>query len=65
MMIKNEHGVAIHYEKAFDLMDGDLRETLQKELDPCAEARFFSEYCKRHRKQFHREFGPNMPDPEC
>ena len=65
MMIKNEHGVAIHYEKAFKLMDRDLRGAVQKELGPCSETRFFFEYCRRHRKQFHREFGPNMPDPEC
>jgi hypothetical protein len=65
MMIKNEHGVAIHYEKAICLMDSDLRETIRKELGPCAEGKFFSEYCRRHRKQFHREFGPNTPDPEC
>ena len=65
MMIKNEHGVAIHYEKAFKLMDMDIREALKKELGPCADNKFFAEYCRRHRKQFHKEFGPNTPDPEC
>ncbi len=63
MMIKNEHGAAIHYEKALRLMDVDLRDSLQEELGPCTEPRFFSEYCRRHRKQFQREFGPNTPDP--
>jgi hypothetical protein len=65
MMIKNEHGVAIHYEKAIALMDKDIRESVRKELDPFSEAAFFSEYCKRHRRRFHKEFGPNTPDPAC
>lgn len=65
MLIKNEHGAAIHYEKAFALMDYDIREAVQNELAPCPEATFFCEYCKRHRRCFHREFGPNTPDPEC
>ena len=65
MMIKNEHGVAIHYEKAVTLMDNGIRESVRKELDPSSEAAFFSEYCKRHRRLFHKEFGPNTPDPEC
>lgn len=65
MMIKNEHGVAIHYEKAVALMDNDIRESVRKELDPCSEDAFFSEYCKRHRRRFHKEFGPNTPDPSC
>lgn len=65
MMIKNEHGVAIHYEKAIKLMDSNLREVIRKEMGTCGEDKFFSEYCRRHRKQFHREFGPNTPDPEC
>lgn len=64
-MIKNEHGVAIHYEKAITLMDHDVRESVRKELDPNSEAAFFSEYCKRHRRRFRKEFGPNMPDPAC
>jgi hypothetical protein len=34
-------------------------------LGQCTENKFFSEYCRRHRKQFQREFGPNTPDPEC
>ena len=65
MLIKNEHGVAIHFEKAFAMMDTDIRESVHKEFDPCSEAAFFSEYCRRHRKRFHKEFGPNTPDPEC
>ena len=65
MMIKNEHGVAIHYEKAYKLMDREVREAVRKEFVSCSESRFFAEYCKRHRKQFHKEFGPNTPDPEC
>ena len=65
MMIKNEHGVAIHYEKAFKLMDNDIRESVRKELDPFSEAAFFFEYCKRHRRRFRKEFSPNTPDPDC
>ncbi len=65
MMIKNEHGVAIHYEKAIKLMDSDICETIRKEFGQRSEADFFNEYCRRHRKKFHKEFGPNTPDPEC
>ena len=65
MMIKNEHGVAIHYEKAYHLMNGYLREKVRKEFGPCDETRLFFEYCRRHREQFHQEFRPNTPDPEC
>jgi hypothetical protein len=68
MLIKNEHGVAIYYEKAFAMMDHTIRESVLEMVDPCSEcseSMIFCEYCKRHRRQFHEEFGPNMPDPEC
>lgn len=65
MMIKNEQGVAINYEAAVKRMDKELKKELQAKLGTCDEITFFTAYCKSHRAKFHKEFGPNTPDPEC
>lgn len=48
----NEYGVLVDYDTAVILMDDDLREDIHRELAPCADQEFFSEYTKRHAEKF-------------
>lgn len=45
-----------YYETAVYMMDDDLREDIHREMAPCSDAEFLTEYCKRHAEKFGEEF---------
>lgn len=48
----NEYGVIVDYDAAVLLMDDESREDIHRELAPCTDQEFFSEYAKRHVEKF-------------
>lgn len=54
--VENEYGVAIDFEEAVNLMDDDIRESLNAELAPCSNQEFFDAYCKSHEEKFGESF---------
>ena len=54
--VENEYGVAIDFEEAVNLMDDDIRESLNAELASCSPQEFFDAYCKSHERKFGEPF---------
>ena len=44
------------YDAAVNMMDDELREEIHRELAPCTDEEFLTEYCKRHEEKFGEEF---------
>ena len=47
------------YEAAVELMDGQIREEVHKDLAPCTEYEFLSEYMRRHEEKYGEPFVVN------
>lgn len=45
-MIINKYGIKIDFEIAIIHMDDEKRERIHSEFAPCADQKFFNEYCK-------------------
>lgn len=45
-----------NYESAVNLMDDEIREDIHREMAPCSDAEFLTEYCKRHAEKYGEEF---------
>lgn len=52
----NEYGTEINYDVAVNLMDDEIREELHSKFAPCAEQKFFNEYCKTHAEKYGEEW---------
>ena len=44
------------FEQAVNLMDDEIREDLHRELAPCSDEEFLTEYMKKHEEKFGEEF---------
>ncbi len=54
--VNNEYGTEINYDAAVNLMDDEIREELHSKFAPCAEQKFFNEYCKAHAEKYGEEW---------
>lgn len=50
--VKNEWGIEIDFDTAVNLMDEDIRETLNYKMAPCTDQEFFDAYIKAHEEKF-------------
>lgn len=50
--VKNEWGVEINFDIALNLMDEDIRETLNYKMAPCTNQELFDAYTKAHEEKF-------------
>lgn len=55
-MYQLENGSSFDWETIVNYMDDDLREEIHRELAPCKEEDFLSEYCKKHKERFNEQF---------
>ena len=56
MMIRNEWGVEMDFDKVVKLMDAEIKEDLKKRIMPCNEQGFYDTYCEDHYLKFGCEF---------
>lgn len=47
------------YDAAVNLMDDEIREAVHRDLSPCTDEEFLTEYCKRHLDKYGTEFVVN------
>lgn len=45
-----------YYDSAVELMDDDIREELHREIAPCSDLEFLTEYVKRHYAKYGEYF---------
>lgn len=62
VFVVNEHGEEIWYPLCLMCMDGEIRESINKDLAPCTEQEFFDEYAKRHYEKFGEVWEMNKKD---
>ena len=63
MEVINRDGHEINFEAAVSLMDGEIREGLNRELAPCTEQEFFTAYEKAHEAKFGEAWELSKPNP--
>ena len=52
MLVENRNNYKLTFESVVTLMDGEIREQLNRELAPCTDQEFFSAYEKAHEEKF-------------
>ena len=63
--VKNEYGIAIHYDVAVSMMDDEIREELHNAtFPPCTEQDFFDAYAIAHENKFHEPWVLNTQNPQ-
>lgn len=50
--VRNRAGAILDYKKAAEMMDDEIRETLESAIRPCSNQKFFSAYEKAHRTKY-------------
>ena len=55
----DSNGNEIYYEAAVMLMDDEIREEVHRDLAPCTDQEFFTEYEKRHYDKYGEDFTVN------
>lgn len=53
--VKNEWGVEIDFDTAVNLMDEDIRETLNYKMAPCTDQEFFDEYAGELEEEYKQQ----------
>jgi hypothetical protein len=52
LIVFNESGTEVDYEKALDYMEDNLKEEICKRISPCSVQQFFSAYEEAPRKRY-------------
>lgn len=60
--VANQHGKAVDFDAAVNIMDDCLREELHLKLAPCSNQQFFDEYAHHHLQRFGVECPPDSRD---
>ena len=61
--VKNSSGTMIDFEVAVNLMDDEVRESLNEKLAPCTDQEFFTAYEKAHEEKFGEEWELSKANP--
>jgi len=62
-LVINNHGVAIDFDAAVELMDDEIREALHDDMAPCTDQDFFDAYAQAHQDQYNEVWELAKPDP--
>ncbi|MDR2043506.1 MAG: hypothetical protein LBQ15_03905 [Clostridium sp.] len=63
VMVANENGYGMDFEKTIGYMDDEIREELHRELAPCPEQEFFDRYAAAHLEKYGEEWELSKANP--